>query len=68
MKRRTDPHRPVALTAADCTPDGRETVEHFLARGGRVDVLPPAGPAPAAALPAREAYGRGYATPLRVGG
>lgn len=66
MKRR-DPIRHVVLTPADCTPDGRETVEHFIARGGCVDVIPAASSAPAAALPAREAYGRHYASSLRAG-
>ena len=66
MKRK-DPMRPVVLTPADCTPDGRETIEHFIARGGRVDVIPAASAAPAAALPAREAYGRHYASSLRAG-
>ena len=66
MKRK-DPVRPVVLTPADCTPDGRETVEHFIARGGRVDVIPSAGVEPAVARPAREAYGRHYGSSLRAG-
>lgn len=65
--KRLDPVRHVVLTPADCTPDGRETVEHFIARGGRVDVIPSACAEPAAALPAREAYGRHYGSSLRAG-
>lgn len=47
---------------------GRETLAHFLQRGGSIDVLPPPERRPHTAMPARERIGQGYASHLRAGG
>ncbi len=47
---------------------GRETLAHFLQRGGSIDVLPPPERRPPTATPAREPIGWGFANFLRAMG
>lgn len=60
---------PAALLAPEHRDDaGRETLAHFLQRGGSIDVLPLPQWRPHTAMPARERIGQGYASHLRTGG
>lgn len=68
MKRRTAPAHAVTLKPADCTPDGRETIEHFLARGGRIQVIPATPASPARTAPVFESFGKGLVHRQVVGG